>query len=129
MIYRTARWTEENRIIQGAKKVFLMTRAPRCRIPGSPADQQEVIGALVDIVLTSIRRIRFAARSEICCRARGGFLRRYCRRSGVLQDGVQRVEANVTVLAAGRGSICCAPSWLCCDGWSSANRRSTIGPR
>jgi alkylation response protein AidB-like acyl-CoA dehydrogenase len=97
-------WTEENRIIQGAKKVFLMAAgAALQKYRDRLADQQEVIGALADIVL------EIYPMESALLRAQKSFAARGKDSSGAIvaaaqilvQDGAARVEANArTALAA-----------------------------
>jgi alkylation response protein AidB-like acyl-CoA dehydrogenase len=97
-------WIEENRIIQGAKKVFLMAAgAALQKYRDRLADQQEVIGALADIVLDIYPMESALLRAQksfaACGKDSSGAI--VAAAQVLLQDGAARVEANArTALAA-----------------------------
>jgi alkylation response protein AidB-like acyl-CoA dehydrogenase len=97
-------WAEESRIVHGAKKVFLLAAgAALQKYRDRLADQQEVIGALADIVLEIYPMESALARAEKAVAVRGkdssGAIAAAAR--ALLQDGAARVEATArTALAA-----------------------------
>jgi len=97
-------WAEESRIVQGAKKVFLLAAgAALQKYRDRLADQQEVIGALADMVLEIYPMESALLRAQKSVAARGkdssGAITAAAR--VLLQDGAARVEANArTVLGA-----------------------------
>jgi butyryl-CoA dehydrogenase len=97
-------WAEESRIVQGAKKVFLLAAgAALQKYRDRLADQQEIIGALSDIVLEIYPMESALLRAEKAAAARGkdssGAIAAAAR--VLLQDGAARVEASArTALAA-----------------------------
>jgi alkylation response protein AidB-like acyl-CoA dehydrogenase len=97
-------WAEERRIIQGAKKVFLLAAgAALQKYRDRLADQQEIIGALADIVLEIYPMESALVRAEKAAAARGsdssGAIGAAAR--VLLQDGAARIEASArTALAA-----------------------------
>jgi alkylation response protein AidB-like acyl-CoA dehydrogenase len=97
-------WTEENRIIQGAKKVFLMAAgAALQKYRDRLADQQEVIGALADIVLEiyPMESALLRAQKSFAARGKDSSGAIVAAAQVLLQDGAARVEANArTALAA-----------------------------
>jgi alkylation response protein AidB-like acyl-CoA dehydrogenase len=97
-------WTEENRIIQGAKKVFLMAAgAALQKYRDRLADQQEVIGALADIVLDiyPMESALLRAQKSVASRGKDSSGAMVAAAQVLLQDGAARVEANArTALAA-----------------------------
>ena len=97
-------WTEENRIIQGAKKVFLMAAgAALQKYRDRLADQQEVIGALADIVLDiyPMESALLRAQKSVAARGKDSSGAMVAAAQVLLQDGAARVEANArTALAA-----------------------------
>jgi alkylation response protein AidB-like acyl-CoA dehydrogenase len=97
-------WTEENRIIQGAKKVFLMAAgAALQKYRDRLADQQEVIGALADIVLEiyPMESALLRAQKSVAARGKDSSSAIVAAAQVLLQDGAARVEANArTALAA-----------------------------
>jgi alkylation response protein AidB-like acyl-CoA dehydrogenase len=97
-------WTEENRIIQGAKKVFLMAAgAALQKYRDRLADQQEVIGALADIVLEiyPMESVLLRAQKSVAARGKDSSGAIVAAAQVLLQDGAARVEANArTALAA-----------------------------
>ena len=97
-------WTEENRIIQGAKKVFLMAAgAALQKYRDRLADQQEVIGALADIVLEiyPIESALLRAQKSVAARGKDSSGAMVAAAQVLLQGGAARVEANArTALAA-----------------------------
>jgi hypothetical protein len=97
-------WTEENRIIQGAKKVFLMAAgAALQKYRDRLADQQEVIGALADIVLEiyPMESALLRAQKSVAARGKDSTGAIVAAAQVLLQDGAARVEANArTALAA-----------------------------
>jgi len=97
-------WTEENRIIQGAKKVFLMAAgAALQKYRDRLADQQEVIGALADIVLDiyPMESALLRAQKSFAARGKDSSGAIVAAAQVLLQDGAARVEANArTALAA-----------------------------
>jgi len=97
-------WTEENRIIQGAKKVFLMAAgAALQKYRDRLADQQEVIGALADIVLEiyPMESALLRAQKSVAARGKDSSGAIVAAAQVLLQDGAARVEANArTALAA-----------------------------
>ena len=97
-------WAEENRIIQGAKKVFLMAAgAALQKYRDRLADQQEVIGALADIVLEiyPMESALLRAQKSVAARGKDSSGAIVAAAQVLLQDGAARVEANArTALAA-----------------------------
>jgi alkylation response protein AidB-like acyl-CoA dehydrogenase len=97
-------WTEESRIIQGAKKVFLMAAgAALQKYRDRLADQQEVIGALADIVLEiyPMESALLRAQKSVAARGKDSSGAIVAAAQVLLQDGAARVEANArTALAA-----------------------------
>jgi alkylation response protein AidB-like acyl-CoA dehydrogenase len=97
-------WIEENRIIQGAKKVFLMAAgAALQKYRDRLADQQEVIGALADIVLDiyPMESALLRAQKSFAARGKDSSGAIVAAAQVLLQDGAARVEANArTALAA-----------------------------
>jgi alkylation response protein AidB-like acyl-CoA dehydrogenase len=97
-------WTEENRIIQGAKKVFLMAAgAALQKYRDRLADQQEVIGALADIVLEiyPMESALLRAQKSFAARGKDSSGAIVAAAQVLVQDGAARVEANArTALAA-----------------------------
>ena len=97
-------WAEESRMVQGAKKVFLLAAgAALQKYRDRLADQQEVIGALADMVLEIYPMESALLRAQKSVAARGkdssGAITAAAR--VLLQDGAARVEANArTVLGA-----------------------------
>ena len=96
-------WAEESRIVQGAKKVFLLAAgAALQKYRDRLADQQEVIGALADMVLEIYPMESALLRAQKSVAARkdsSGAITAAAR--VLLQDGAARVEANArTVLGA-----------------------------
>ena len=90
-------WPEESRIVQGAKKAFLLAAgAALQKYRDRLADQQEIIGALADIVLELYPMESALLRAEKSVAARGkessdaivGAAR------VLLQDGAARIEAS-----------------------------------
>jgi butyryl-CoA dehydrogenase len=96
-------WSEESRIVQSAKKAFLLASgAALQKYRDRLADQQEIIGALADIVLeiypmeSAFVRARKAAERR---QDSSGALAAAAR--VLLQDGAARIEASArTALAA-----------------------------
>jgi alkylation response protein AidB-like acyl-CoA dehydrogenase len=97
-------WTEENHIIQGAKKVFLMAAgAALQKYRDRLADQQEVIGSLADIVLDiyPMESALLRAQKSFAARGKDSSGAIVAAAQVLLQDGAARVEANArTALAA-----------------------------
>jgi alkylation response protein AidB-like acyl-CoA dehydrogenase len=97
-------WPEESRIVQGAKKAFLLAAgAALQKYRDRLADQQEIIGALADIVLEIYPMESALLRAEKSVSARGkdssGAIAAAAR--VLLQDGAARVEASArTALGA-----------------------------
>ena len=97
-------WAEEIRIIRGAKKVFLLAAGAAIqKYRDRLADQQEIIGALADIVLEIYPMESTLVRAEKAVAARGkdasGAFAAAAR--VLLQDGAARIEASArTALAA-----------------------------
>jgi alkylation response protein AidB-like acyl-CoA dehydrogenase len=97
-------WAEESRIIQGAKKVFLLAAgAAMQRYRDRLADQQEIIGALADIVLEIYPMESGLLRAQKAAAARGeGSSPAMAAAARVLlHDGAARIEASArTAIAA-----------------------------
>jgi alkylation response protein AidB-like acyl-CoA dehydrogenase len=97
-------WAEESRIVQGAKKVFLLAAgAALQKYRDRLTEQQEVIGALADIVLEIYPMESALVRAQKSVAARGKDSSNAIAAAArvLLQDGAARVEANArTVLAA-----------------------------
>jgi alkylation response protein AidB-like acyl-CoA dehydrogenase len=97
-------WPEESRIVQGAKKAFLLAAgAALQKYRDRLADQQEIIGALADIVLEIYPMESALLRAEKSVSARGkdssGAIAAAAR--VLLQDGAARIEASArTALGA-----------------------------
>jgi len=97
-------WAEEMRIVQGAKKVFLLAAgAALQKYRDRLADQQEIIGALADIVLEIYPMESALVRAEKSAAARGKDSSAAIAAAArvLLHDGAARIEASArTVLAA-----------------------------
>jgi alkylation response protein AidB-like acyl-CoA dehydrogenase len=97
-------WAEENRIIRGAKKVFLLAAGAAIqKYRDRLADQQEIIGALADIVLEIYPMESALVRAEKAVAARGKDASAAIAAAArvLLQDGAARIEASArTALAA-----------------------------
>jgi alkylation response protein AidB-like acyl-CoA dehydrogenase len=97
-------WAEERRIVQGAKKVFLLAAgAALQKYRDRLADQQEIIGALADIVLEIYPMESALVRAEKAAAARGSDSSAAIAAAArvLLQDGAGRIEASArTALAA-----------------------------
>jgi alkylation response protein AidB-like acyl-CoA dehydrogenase len=97
-------WAEESRIIQGAKNVFLMAAgAALQKYRDRLADQQEVIGALADIVLEiyPMESALLRAQKSVAARGKDSSGAIVAAAQVLLQDGAARVEASArTALAA-----------------------------
>jgi alkylation response protein AidB-like acyl-CoA dehydrogenase len=97
-------WVEESRIVQGAKKVFLLAAgAALQKYRDRLADQQEIIGALADIVLEIYPMESALLRVQKATAARGQDSSSAIAAAArvLLQDGAARVEASArTALAA-----------------------------
>ena len=97
-------WAEENRIIRGAKKVFLLAAGAAIqKYRDRLADQQEIIGALADIVLEIYPMESALVRAEKAAAARGKDASAAIAAAArvLLQDGAARIEASArTALAA-----------------------------
>src|SRR6266571_1413141 len=97
-------WAEESRIVRGAKKVFLLAAGAAVqKYRDRLADQQEIIGALADIVLEIYPMESALLRAQKAVAARGkdssGAIAAAAR--VLLQDGAARIEAGArTALAA-----------------------------
>ena len=97
-------WAEEMRIIRGAKKVFLLAAGAAIqKYRDRLADQQEIIGALADIVLEIYPMESALLRAEKAVEARGKDASAAIAAAArvLLQDGAARIEASArTALAA-----------------------------
>jgi butyryl-CoA dehydrogenase len=96
-------WAEESRIVGGAKKVFLLAAgAAMQKYRERLADQQEIIGALADIVLEIYAMESALLRAEKAIASRGDSSGAIAAAARVLlHDGAARVEASArTALAA-----------------------------
>jgi len=97
-------WAEENRIIRGAKKVFLLAAGAAIqKYRDRLADQQEIIGALADIVLEIYPMESALVRAEKAVAARGKDAAAAIAAAArvLLQDGAARIEASArTALGA-----------------------------
>lgn len=97
-------WAEERRIIRGAKKVFLLAAGAAIqKYRDRLADQQEIIGALADIVLEIYPMESVLLRAEKAVGARGKDASAAIASAArvLLQDGAARIEASArTALAA-----------------------------
>jgi alkylation response protein AidB-like acyl-CoA dehydrogenase len=97
-------WAEETRIIRGAKKVFLLAAgAAMQKYRDRLADQQEIIGALADIVLEIYPMESTLVRAEKAVAARGKDASAAITAAArvLLQDGAARIEASArTALGA-----------------------------
>jgi len=96
-------WVEENRIVAGAKKVFLLAAGGAMqKYRERLADQQEIIGALADIVLEIYAMESSLLRAEKAIASRGDSSGAIAAAARVLlHDGAARVEASArTALAA-----------------------------
>jgi butyryl-CoA dehydrogenase len=97
-------WAEESRMVSGAKKAFLLAAgAAMQKYRERLADQQEIIGALADIVIEIYSMESALLRAEKSIAARGadssGAIAAAAR--VLLHDGVARVEASArTALSA-----------------------------
>src|SRR5437588_1681214 len=97
-------WAEETRIIRGAKKVFLLAAGAAIqKYRDRLADQQEIIGALADIVLEIYPMESTLVRAEKAVAARGKDASAAIVAAArvLLQDGAARIEASArTALGA-----------------------------
>jgi alkylation response protein AidB-like acyl-CoA dehydrogenase len=96
-------WAEESRIVAGAKKVFLLAAGGAMqKYRERLADQQEIIGALADIVLEIYAMESALLRAEKAIALRGDSTGAIAAAARVLlHDGAARVEASArTALAA-----------------------------
>ena len=97
-------WAEETRIIRGAKKVFLLAAGAAIqKYRDRLADQQEIIGALADIVLEIYPMESTLVRAEKAVAARGKEASAAIVAAArvLLQDGAARIEASArTALGA-----------------------------
>jgi alkylation response protein AidB-like acyl-CoA dehydrogenase len=97
-------WAEETRIIRGAKKVFLLAAGAAIqKYRDRLADQQEIIGALADIVLEIYPMESTLVRAEKAVAARGKDASAAITAAArvLLQDGAARIEASArTTLGA-----------------------------
>ena len=97
-------WAEESRIVTGAKKVFLLAAGAAIqKYRDRLADQQEIIGALADIVLEIYPMESALLRAEKAVAARGkdSSAAIVAAARVLLQDGAARIEASArTALAA-----------------------------
>jgi alkylation response protein AidB-like acyl-CoA dehydrogenase len=97
-------WAEETRIIRGAKKVFLLAAGAAIqKYRDRLADQQEIIGALADIVLEIYPMESTLVRAEKAVAARGKDASAAITAAArvLLQDGAARIEASArTALGA-----------------------------
>jgi alkylation response protein AidB-like acyl-CoA dehydrogenase len=96
-------WAEERRIVQGAKKVFLLAAgAALQKYRDRLADQQEIVGALADIVLEIYPMESGLVRAEKAAAARGkdssGAIAAAAR--VLLHDGAARIEASARLALA-----------------------------
>ena len=89
-------WAEESRIVAGAKKVFLLAAgAAMQKYRERLADQQEIIGALADIVLELYAMESALLRAEKAIASRGDSTGAIAAAARVLlHDGAARVEAS-----------------------------------
>jgi alkylation response protein AidB-like acyl-CoA dehydrogenase len=97
-------WAEDTRIIRGAKKVFLLAAGAAIqKYRDRLADQQEIIGALADIVLEIYPMESTLVRAEKAVAARGKDASAAITAAArvLLQDGAARIEASArTALGA-----------------------------
>ncbi len=96
-------WAEESRIVAGAKKAFLLAAGGAMqKYRERLADQQEIIGALADIVLEIYAMESALLRAEKAIASRGDSTGAIAAAARVLlHDGAARVEASArTALAA-----------------------------
>src|SRR5580700_266698 len=97
-------FAEERRIVTGAKKAFLLAAgAALQKYRDRLADQQEVIGALADIVLDiyPMESALLRAQKSVAARGKDSSGALVAAAQVLLQDGAARVEANArTALAA-----------------------------
>jgi alkylation response protein AidB-like acyl-CoA dehydrogenase len=97
-------WADESRMVSGAKKVFLLAAgAAMQKYRDRLADQQEIVGALADIVIEIYAMESALLRAEKSIAARGadssGAIAAAAR--VLLHDGAARIEASArTALAA-----------------------------
>ncbi len=95
-------WAEESRIVAGAKKVFLLAAgAAMQKYRERLADQQEIIGALADIVLELYAMESGLLRAEKAIASRGDSTGAIAAAARVLlHDGAARVEASARIALA-----------------------------
>ena len=97
-------WAEQERILAGAKKAFLMSAgAAMQRYREQLADQQEIVGALADIVIEIYAMESALLRAQKAESARGAAAAAPMRAAAavLLEDGVGRIETGArTALAA-----------------------------
>ncbi len=121
-------WAEESRIVAGAKKAFLLAAgAAMQKYRERLADQQEIVGALADIVIEIYAMESALLRAEKAIASRGDATRRHCRRRprpAARWRGARGSLARAPRWPLPWKAICCAPNWPCCAASSSANRRT-----
>jgi alkylation response protein AidB-like acyl-CoA dehydrogenase len=97
-------WAEESRIVTGAKKVFLLAAGAAIqKYRDRLADQQEIIGALADIVLEiyPMESTLLRAQKAVAARGKDSSAAVIAAARVLLQDGAARIEASArTALAA-----------------------------
>jgi alkylation response protein AidB-like acyl-CoA dehydrogenase len=97
-------WAEETRIIRGAKRVFLLAAGAAIqKYRDRLADQQEIIGALADIVLEIYPMESTLVRTEktVAARSKDASAAITAAARVLLQDGAARIEASArTALGA-----------------------------
>jgi Acyl-CoA dehydrogenase, C-terminal domain len=97
-------WAEENRVVRGAKKVFLLAAGAAIqKYRDRLADQQEIVGALADIVLEifPMESALLRAQKSVAARGKDSSGAIAAAAQVLLQDGAARIEASArTALAA-----------------------------
>ncbi len=97
-------WAEESRIVTGAKKVFLLAAGAAIqKYRDRLTDQQEIIGALADIVLEiyPMESTLLRAQKAVAARGKDSSAAVIAAARVLLQDGAARIEASArTALAA-----------------------------
>jgi butyryl-CoA dehydrogenase len=97
-------WAEQERILTGAKKAFLLAAGtPMQKFREKLADQQEIVAALSDIVieLYAMESALLRARKTGSARGAGSSAAMRAAACALLEDGATRIETHArTVLAA-----------------------------
>jgi hypothetical protein len=96
-------WTEQERILAGAKKAFLLAAgAPMQKFREKLADQQEIVAALADIVIEIYAMESALLRAQKTEAARGAQAAEPMRAaaSALIEDGASRIETHAKAALA-----------------------------